>query len=121
MIKAGQIVLFSFPQTNLVKPKLRPALLIQRLPGKYNDWLTCMISSKIAQEIPEFDELLSENDNDYPKSGLKVPSLIRISRLAIQDQELFLGTIGEINFSRLNKIREKLSFWINPSIKDSNK
>lgn len=115
MIKAGQIVLFSFPQTNLAKTKLRPALLIEQLPGKYHDWLTCMISSKTIQEIPEFDEILSEKDRDYLHSGLKVSSVIRIARLAVQDQNLFLGTIGEISPSRLIRIRRKLSSWINPA------
>lgn len=45
--QAGQIVAFRFPQTDLDKGKLRPALLLANLPGEYDDWLTCMISSQI--------------------------------------------------------------------------
>jgi mRNA interferase MazF len=41
--KAGQIVAFRFPQTDLEKGKLRPALLLAKLPNEYDDWLTCMI------------------------------------------------------------------------------
>lgn len=47
MKQAGQIVLFRFPQTNLEEGKLRPALLLGKLPGPYDDWLICMISSQI--------------------------------------------------------------------------
>jgi mRNA interferase MazF len=36
--QAGQIILFRFPQTNLDEGKLRPALLLNKLPGDYGDW-----------------------------------------------------------------------------------
>lgn len=44
--KPGQVVLFSFPKTNLKSGKLRPALLIEKLPGPHDDWLICMITSR---------------------------------------------------------------------------
>lgn len=58
MKQAGQIVLFRFPQTDLEGGKLRSALLLGQLPGGYDDWLICMISSQIRQHIQEFDETL---------------------------------------------------------------
>lgn len=45
MKRAGQIVSFRFPQTDLEEEKLRPALLLGKLPGSHDDWLLCMISS----------------------------------------------------------------------------
>ncbi len=42
MIDDGQIVLFRFPQTNLEEGKLRPALVIRKVPGEYDDWLICI-------------------------------------------------------------------------------
>jgi len=45
MKRPGQIVLFRFPQTDFEEGKLRPALLLGKLPGEYDDWLICMISS----------------------------------------------------------------------------
>jgi len=83
MKQAGQIVLFKFPQTDLQERRLRPALLLGKLPGSYNDWLVCMISSQIRHTIPEFDEVVQEDDSDFAKSGLKVSSVIRIGRLAV--------------------------------------
>ena len=47
MIQEGQIVLFSFPQTDQVAGKLRPALVVRSLPGAHNDWLICMISTRL--------------------------------------------------------------------------
>ena len=56
MKKAGQIVIFRFPQTDLEDGKLRPALLLGRLPGEYDDWLICMVSSQTRHSIADFDE-----------------------------------------------------------------
>jgi len=53
MISEGQVVLFRFPQTDQTAGKLRPALVLRRLPGQRNDWLICMISSNLYQEVPE--------------------------------------------------------------------
>lgn len=110
--KTGQIVLFRFPQTDLVEGKLRPALLLGKLHGKYNDWLICMISSKTQQYIEDFDEILQKDSKDFIQSGLKYESIIRISRLAVVTEDIFIGTIGHISSERLNRIKHNLSEWI---------
>jgi mRNA interferase MazF len=94
MIAEGQIVLFRFPQTDQQIGKLRPALIIRKLPGHYDDWLICVISTQLDQEIPGFDEMITTNGSDFAESGLKEPSLIRISRLAVVNGDILLGTNG---------------------------
>jgi len=112
MISESQIVLFKFPQTDQKEGKLRPALILRELPGKFNDWLICMISSNIELQIPDLDELIAPDASDFMQSGLKVPSVIRTSRLAVVDGNILLGKLGQINTERLNKIRQRLSKWI---------
>lgn len=112
MIAEGQIVLFRFPLTDQRPGKLRPALLIRKLPGRYNDWLICMISSQIDQEIPGFDEIIAINDPDFNNSGLKSPSLVRIGRLAVVNADILIGKIGGIDDKRLARIRGNLSQWL---------
>lgn len=46
MIQEGRVVLFRFPQTEQLPGKLRPALVIRKIPGSYGDWLICMIGDK---------------------------------------------------------------------------
>jgi len=65
MIRERQIVLFRFPQTNQTTGKLRPALVIRKIPGNHDDWLICMISSQLSLEVEDFDETISENDDDF--------------------------------------------------------
>ncbi len=112
MIQEGQVVLFKFPQTNQNTGKLRPALILRKLPGQYDDWLICMISSQLTQQILEFDEFIDTGDEDFEKSGLKLPSVIRISRLAVVDKKILLGPIGNISANRLDRIRKRLIGWI---------
>ena len=112
MKKAGQVVVYRFPQTDLEDGKLRPALLLGQLPGEYDDWLICMISSQTRHYIQDFDELLQESDDDFAKSGLKVASIIRVGRMAVVSGEILLGAIGQVSDKRLGRIKKRLSDWL---------
>ena len=115
MKSSGQIVLFNFPQTDLSQGKPRPALLIGKLPGQYDDWLICMISTQLRHHIQEFDEILQTDDSDFSMSGLKEPSVIRVGRLAVVDGSVLLGSIGEIDSARLQRVKVHLADWIKQS------
>ena len=112
MAIAGQIVLFKFPQTNLVMGEFRPALLIKPIPNNYHDWLTCMISGKTGQAIIGLDTIITVNEPDFLQTGLKSESIIRLSRLAVISESIILGTIGNISAIRLQTIKNQLSGWI---------
>ena len=112
MKQAGQIILFRFPQTDLEAGKLRPALLLGQLPGDYDDWLICMISSQTRHYIPHFDELIQEQDSDFGQSGLKIVSVIRVGRLAVVEGGVLLGAMGHISPERLQRIKSRLAAWI---------
>lgn len=112
MRQAGQIILFQFPQTDLDAGKLRPALLLGKLPGDYDDWLICMISSQVRHYIPQFDEIIQETDDDFPQSSLKSTSVIRIGRLAVVEGRILLGATGQISPERFQRIKNHLAEWI---------
>jgi mRNA interferase MazF len=112
MKKPGRIVLFKFPQTDHVDTKLRPALLMGRLPGHFGDWLICMISSQLKHYVEGFDEIIDEDAGDFAASGLKTASLIRVGRLAVVDQNILIGSIGEIDPERLTRIKGSLANWL---------
>jgi len=112
MKEAGQVVVFRFPQTDLEEGKLRPALLLGKLPGEYDDWLICMISSQTRQYLAGFDEIIQENDADFGESGLKVTSVIRVGRLAVVSGEILIGAIGQISTERLSRVKKHLSDWL---------
>jgi len=112
MAIAGQIVLFKFPQTDLMIGKLRPTLLVKLLPNGYGDWLVCMISTQTEQEMTGIDEIIYPTDQDFSQTGLKSKSVIRVSRLAVVSERILLGTIGRISTSRLERVKSNLASWI---------
>lgn len=112
MIHEGQIVLFEFPTTTHVEGKLRPALVLRKLPIRYDDWLICMVSSQLSQHILGLDEIIRPGDTDFVDSGLKVASIVRSSRLAVVSGLFLLGSIGEITTSRLGRIKQSVCNWI---------
>jgi len=113
MIREGMVVLVPFPHAETASEgKVRPAVVIRRLPGAYEDWLICMLSSRIAQAIDGFDEVVAEADDDFAGSGLKIRSVVRVTRLAVCHDSLMLGAIGRIADTRLVRIRQRLSTWL---------
>ena len=115
MIQEGQIVLFNFPQTDQAGGKLRPALVLRRCPGSYEDWLICMISSQLRHELADVDEVVRASDDDFEQTGLKLTSVIRITRLAVVAARVLRGAIGKLPSSRLDRIRGRLGDWISAS------
>lgn len=111
MKQAGQIVLTPFPYSDLSGAKLRPVLML-RQASRYDDWLVCMVSSQIQQAEANFDEILTLDDAGFFDTGLKVPSVLRLSRLAVLDGALLLGSIGSISDDRLWKVRRRLAKWV---------
>ena len=83
-----------------------------RQASRYDDWLVCMVSSRLAQAEAGFDEFIRPDDPDFPASGLKAPSVLRLSRLAVLDGALLVGSIGSIADARLERIRQRLARWI---------
>ncbi|MBB1073182.1 type II toxin-antitoxin system PemK/MazF family toxin [Rhodoferax sp. 4810] len=112
MKEAGQIVLVSFPYSDLSNAKLRPVLLIRPASIRFNDWLVCMVSSQIHQADSHLDEILLSSDAEFAATGLKVPSVLRLSRLAVLDDSLLIGCLGSISKDRLWRIRQRLAAWL---------
>lgn len=104
---SGQLVLFQFPQTDLALGKLRPALLLAPMPSGHNDWLVCLISSQINQAVAGVDEVLTTTDADFAPSGLKIASVIRLTRVAVVSESIFVGIIAEISAEAIERAEEK--------------
>ena len=106
-MKEGDIVLALLPQTD-GRGKYRPAVVLRRMPG-FGDLLVCGISTQLRQQVADFDEIIGPSDADFKTSGLKAPSLIRLSFLAVLPASSFLGTIGSISGERHQRLLSRLS------------
>lgn len=85
------------------------------MPG-YGDALICGISTQLRQYIPNFDEIISDADVDFVRSGLMAPSVIRLGFLAIVPPEHSPGVIGTIDQERLHRLLSRLSNYLTAEI-----
>ena len=112
MISEGDILLFRFPQSDLVTGKLRPALLVKKIGGNFDDWLVCMISTQTRHQIQGLEVVLPETMPDFTRTGLKIKSLVRVSRLAVVESNVFTGKLGSLPTETFEDIRIRLANWI---------
>ncbi len=111
-MKPGDTVLIRLPQADLKVGKLRPALVLAIAPGAHADLLLAMITSRIYQAVPDFDEIISPSDVDYTTTGLKVRSVARLARIATVDPSVINARLGNVSTKRLHEIRNRLSDWL---------
>ena len=111
-MKPGDIVLIRFPQADLQAGKLRPALVVAIAPGRHADILLAMITSRLNQALPDFDEIIASKHSDFSRSGLKVPSVVRLARLTTVEAAVINARLGEIASRRLETIRNRLVAWL---------
>jgi len=66
----------------------------------------------LHQQVPGFDEIIRDGDEDYAQSGLKSESLIRVGRLGVLNGTVFEGAVGQISAERLTRIKTRLAQWL---------
>ena len=93
----GDIVLLKFPFTDGKSYKKRPALIINEYDD--GDIIVCRITSQI------YETPYDVNINNWENSGLRLPSVIRVHKLATLEKDLVEVKMGEIANSTKEKIR----------------
>ena len=109
-MKEGDILLTPVPQAD-GQVKNRPTLFLRILP-RFGDALVCGISTQLQQYVPDFDELISQQDTDFSNSGLVADSLIRLGFLAVIPNNRLIGSIGKISDERHRRLLTKLSNYL---------
>jgi len=66
----------------------------------FRDFLGCGITTQLTNRVAYLDEVIAENDEDFPNAGLKAASLIRTAFLALLPQSRFQGRIGFVSQER---------------------
>jgi len=97
-IETGSIVLLRFPFADGIGFKRRPALALKDCED--GDILVCRITSKIYNS--KYDIYL----NDWLKFGLKLPSVVRIHKMATLEMDMIETIMGQIDDVILSEIKE---------------
>jgi len=95
----GEVVLISFPFSDLSASKLRPALVLASA-GR-DDWICLQITSKpYADANP-----IELTDGDFAGGSLQRTSYLRPGKLFTAHHSLFQRTAGRINEKKLEQTR----------------
>lgn len=101
-MKPGDVILAKLQQSD-GHIKTRPAIILANMPP-YGDHLVAGISSQLRHEVKGLDEIVSPTEQDFPTSGLKIASLIRMGMIATIPSHVILGRLGSISSSRLERL-----------------
>ena len=99
-MKKGDLVLLSFPFTDLKGKKIRPAMV---LVVSDLDIIVAFITTQFKWQN-QFDIVLEPNKIN----GLKKVSLLRLSKITTIDKDLVLGKLGEISKDDVDTVNKKL-------------
>jgi 3-deoxy-manno-octulosonate cytidylyltransferase (CMP-KDO synthetase) len=111
-LKPGDIILCPFIQSDGIE-KARPAVVL-RTVAPYGDLLVAGISSRPREEVRGLDALVRRGDPDFPTSGLRQDSLIRLGFLSTVPSGGWLHRIGNISVPRLHQLLTHLGHLVRP-------
>lgn len=101
----GELVLLSFPYTDGVREKQRPALVL--LDAGDEDILLARVTSQLTDTV--YDASLQ----DWEEAGLLLPSVARLHKLATLEKQLVKRRIGAISMPDLVRVRETIRrIWL---------
>lgn len=99
----GDIVIVSFPYTDLVSFKARPAVIVNIAEDNFNDVIICLITSVVPVTLNKFQLLLSPDNFN----NLKTTSVVKIFRIATVEHNKIRAIIGRLNQQQLVEFKFK--------------
>lgn len=105
-LSIGQVVLATFPFSDLTINKLRPCLVIGI--AEFNDIVLCQITSKQYQSKRAVRLLKS----DFIKGTIVTNSFIRPDKIATLDRKMIKQTLGTISENKLNTVKMELKLFL---------
>lgn len=99
-MQKGNIILITFPFTDLSGTKLRPAVVIAETNS---DVTVCFITSQTS-----FTELTDVHLTPNAINNLKKSSLIRTSKIATLDKSIAKGLLGNLSKNEIEMLDDQL-------------
>ena len=114
MTSQRDIVLISFPFSNLSQSKTRPAVVISN--DFYNSKFTDIIVVPITSNLNERDFTILLTNKDLETGSLLKESKIKVDRIFSVDKNLIKAVIGKVN----SKIHKQILEILNDLVKHTN-
>jgi mRNA interferase MazF len=104
----GDIVLITFPFSDLSSTKVRPVLVLSPEDPNQQDFIVALITSNIIRPLLNTDYLLLISDSDFTGTGLKIDSVFRMSKVHNLNKSLAKKLLGKISNELMQKLEQKL-------------
>lgn len=103
-LKAGDIVLVTFPFSDLSDQKIRPALVTAK--AEFNNFILCQITSKSYSS----KQAIQIEAADFAQGSLPITSYVRPDKLFTADTSIIRRSVGTLTQTKrdfiLSSIRE---------------
>ncbi len=108
-MKKGEVVLITYPFTDLSRKKVRPALVISNdnYNTKQDDIVLLLITSNVSRLSPD-DYVLDTNNPEFKNTGLKEASAFRVGKIQTLKKTLLNSRLGFAGSKTLKEIERKL-------------
>ncbi|QLE58393.1 type II toxin-antitoxin system PemK/MazF family toxin [Nostoc sp. TCL26-01] len=104
-LSKGDIILTQFPFTDLSQTKLRPAVILW--VDSIKDEITlCFISSQNVNNLTSEEFAILDSDPDFVKTGLRISSKVRVTRIATLNRLLVVRRLGQLTTQQIQKLNE---------------
>lgn len=114
-MKAGDVVLVSFPFADQEAWKVRPAVVIASVEiGGSCDLIVAMITSN-RKRVTEYDLPLDASDTEFSATGLQRPGMLRTHRLVTLEATMIRRTLGKLGEGTWQRLMASLSRLLNLS------
>jgi mRNA interferase MazF len=101
-ISIGQVILVSFPFSDLSSKKIRPCLIVGL--AEFNDIIVCQLTSRSYSS----KRAIPLTVNDFASGSLIIDSYVRPDKIATLDKTVIKQVIGTIKQKKLAEIKNTL-------------
>lgn len=109
----GKIVLVPFPFEDFSTRKVRPALCLSEPIGKFEHVIVAFISSKISDQLEETELEINPAEEEWQKTGLIVPSDLKLHKMVSLPQNLILRELGDFPESKMEYLEKRIKMIFN--------
>jgi mRNA interferase MazF len=107
------VVVLSYPFSDLSAAKVRPALVISSDSYNQNsqDAVFILITSNISRRGP-FDVVVTKTHPEFSLSGLRFDSAIRIDKITTLNKRVVVATIGRFGPKLATEVEKQLRLFL---------
>lgn len=96
------------PFTDLSADKVRPAVVVSRVIG--DDLILAFMTSRLDKIDWQVDVLLEPSQGEFSRTGLKAPSVVRLSKLATLHRSVVKRRIGSLGQQTVENVERALRY-----------